>query len=188
MGNNEDDLALVLLEYALQHGLRIGHVVGVDRQIESVGNGLGGFLGAAKRRGVDGVDTLDHVSIDELSGEFRGTLLSGGTQTGILGGSVCLLCVTDEDDSRRRLRFEEPGEADRNSRVDDDDLDSAAPAAALAILVGHVVAHGTRLYEVFPGLTMPDQRWRSCFDSITTRYSPSIVCWLPPARGLACCA
>ena len=100
--------------------------------------------------------------------KFGDTPLSGRTQTGVSRRGSRLFGVANENNRGRRLRLEEPRESDRDRRVNDDDLDAAAPALAAAILVRYVVAHGTRLYEVFLVLTTPYQPGRSCRSSITT--------------------
>jgi hypothetical protein len=160
MRNDEDDLSLVLFQDALENRFDIVDIVGIDRQVEGISDCLRGFLASPQRGGIDDIDTANYIGVDELSRQFGCTPLASLTQAGIASRGRRFFGMTDEYDRGGGLGLEEPREADRNRRVDDDDLDSSAPALAAPILIRHVVAHGTRLYVVFRGLTMPDQPWR----------------------------
>ena len=62
---------------------------------------------------------------------------------GRLGG---LFRMPHEDDSRRRLRFEKPGQPHRDRGIDDDDLNATAATAAAPLILGLWFAHEKRLY------------------------------------------
>ena len=66
VGNDQDDLALVVLEDRLEYFLGVRRIVGIDGQVQFVRNRLRGLLGASERRRVDRVDAGNDIGVPEL--------------------------------------------------------------------------------------------------------------------------
>ena len=103
MRHDEDDLAFVLFQDALEYRFGILDIVRIDRQVERICYCLRRFLRAPEGRGINRVDTADHVCIHELACQFRRALLAGWTQARVVRRRRRLFRVADENDRRRCL-------------------------------------------------------------------------------------
>ncbi len=143
----------MLPDDVLHDRLGIRRIIGVNRQVERLGNGARSFLGAPIGRRIHSVDTGDDVGVSELTSQFRNAPLAGGAQAGIVGRLGGLFRMPHEDDGRRRLGLEEPGQTHRNRGIDDDDLNATAATTPAPLILGLWFAHGERLYGFSSPLT-----------------------------------